>query len=170
VFIGALAAQVLAGCSSAPNIFSADAGWFSKPLTGFATPDWGSPASARERMSARPVGPEDLLGADGSCAGASSPVLAAADNAPGTPPATTASSGGIALDMTECDVVRRVGAPEKFDVAANEGGERTLVLTYVRGARPGIYHFVAGRLVSIERAPDAPVPAKPQRPAKRRAA
>jgi hypothetical protein len=162
---GALAAVLLAGCSSGPNVFSADAGWFSRPLTTFSTPDWGSSAGARDRMSARPVGPEDLLGADGSCAGVSTSGLAATD----APPETAVPAGGIALDMSECEVVRRAGTPEKFDVAANEVGDRTVVLTYLRGARPGTYRFVAGRLVSIERAPDAPAPAKQQRPAKRRA-
>jgi hypothetical protein len=65
-------------------------------------------------------------------------------------------SGGIALQMTECDVVRRAGAPEQLQIGADERGERSVVITYVRGPRPGIYRFSAGRLASIERAPDAP--------------
>jgi hypothetical protein len=165
----ALAALPLAGCSSAPNVLSPDAGWFAKPLPTFATPDWVAPAAARDRMSSRPVAPEDLLGADGACAGVSPAALAQTDHAPGaSPDAAVPSAGGIALDMTECDVVRRAGLPEKFDIGS-EGGERTVVLTYLRGARPGIYRFASGRLMSIERAPDAPAPAKPQRPPKRRA-
>ncbi len=70
-------------------------------------------------------------------------------------------SGGIALQMTECDVVRRAGAPEQVQIGTNERGERTAVITYIRGSRPGIYHFAAGRLTSIERAPE-PVGTRPQ--------
>ena len=35
-------------------------------------------------------------------------------------------------------------------------GERATVITYIHGPRPGIYRFSAGRLTSIERAPEAP--------------
>jgi hypothetical protein len=63
--------------------------------------------------------------------------------------------------MTECDVVRRAGAPEQLQVGADERGERAVVITYIRGPRPGIYRFAAGRLTSIERAPEPP----PSRPA-----
>jgi hypothetical protein len=66
--------------------------------------------------------------------------------------------------MTECDVVRRAGPVEKVDLGANERGERSLVLTYLRGPLPGIYRFTGGRLLSIERAPTAPAaPEKPQK-------
>jgi hypothetical protein len=164
--VGALATSVLAGCSSAPNVLSGDAGWFSKPFTAFEAPSGG--ASTRGPLSSRPVGPEDLLTADGSCPSAS-PVVAATDGAAGAPADAAPPAGGnIALDMSECEVVRRAGAPERFEIG-NEGGERTAVLTYVRGARPGIYRFVGGRLVTVERTPEAPAPAKQQRPAKRRA-
>ena len=66
--------------------------------------------------------------------------------------------------MTECEVVRRAGPVEKVDLAANERGERSVVLTYLRGPAPGIYRFTAGRLSSIERAPEAaPAPEKPRK-------
>jgi hypothetical protein len=168
VLVGALATSVLAGCSSAPNLLSSDAGWFSKPLTVFEAPSWNSTTRINQ-LSSRPVGPEDLLAADGSCPSGSSPVAAATDGAAGAPAdAAAPSGGGLALDMSECDVVRRAGAPERFEIG-NEGGQRTALLTYLHGARPGIYRFVGGRLVSVERAPEAPAPAKPQRAAKRRA-
>jgi hypothetical protein len=39
-----------------------------------------------------------------------------------------------------------------------------VVLTYLRGPAPGIYRFTAGRLLSIERAPEAPpAPEKPRK-------
>ena len=69
------------------------------------------------------------------------------------------------MQMTECDVVRRAGPVETIEAGVNARGERSVVLTYVRGPLPGIYRFASGRLVSIERAP-APPPAaeKPQKP------
>ena len=36
----------------------------------------------------------------------------------------------VALDMTECDVVKRAGQPEQVDFGTNERSERTVVLTY----------------------------------------
>ena len=59
--------------------------------------------------------------------------------------------GGIALQMTECDVVRRAGAPEQLQIGADERGERAVVITYIRGPRPGIYRF-ARRTADVDRA------------------
>jgi hypothetical protein len=125
-------------------------------------------ATAALREKALPaVTAEDLVSTDGQCAGVVTgpdpniPVDQQQPNAPMLPSA-------IALDMTECDVVKRAGQPEKLDFRTSEGGERTAVLTYVHGPRPGIYTFTAGRLTSIERAPDPPAPAKPARQQRRR--
>ena len=76
---------------------------------------------------------------------------------------------GISLQMTECEVVSRAGAPDNIEVGVNERGERAVALTFMRGARPGIYRFAAGRLNSIERGPEPPAPPKPQQkpPAKK---
>ena len=75
-------------------------------------------------------------------------------------------AGSVALQMTECDVVRRAGSPEKVDLGVDERGDRTVVLTYTHGPLPGIYRFIGGRLSVIERAPGAPPAAatKPQKP------
>jgi hypothetical protein len=78
----------------------------------------------------------------------------------------------IALEMSECDVVKRAGIAEKVEIGTNERRERTATLTYFKGQRPGIYHFTAGRLAVMELGPE-PVstkPAKkPAKPAKRTA-
>jgi hypothetical protein len=89
----------------------------------------------------------------------------AADAAPGAPATAALVPGGVALQMTECDVVRRAGTPEKVDLGADERGDRAVVLTYTRGPLPGVYRFSAGRLFAIERAPEAPPTGKPQKPA-----
>ena len=105
-----------------------------------------------------PITAEDLVDSEGRCAG----MAASADGEGGAP----AGPSSIALEMTECEVVRRVGAPQQVDVGG--AGERISTLTYVSGPRPGIYRFAGGRLKSMERGPEPlPTAAKPaKRPAK----
>jgi hypothetical protein len=95
----------------------------------------------------RALGAPSLIGPDGSCSAAPGP--------------SEFIGAGIALDMSECDVVQRAGPPDSVDVSANARGERAVVLTYLRGERPGIYRFASGRLVSIERAAEPPAPERP---------
>jgi hypothetical protein len=99
----------------------------------------------------RPVTSADLVDPQGQCAGGQN----------------AAAQGGIALEMTECEVVGRAGAPENVQLGTNERGERSVVLTYSGGPRPGIYRFAGGRLYAIERGeePPQPEPAKPKKPA-----
>jgi len=101
----------------------------------------------------------------GSVAGdlASPPMRAAANPAdapaglePGAPPVV----GGIALEMTECDVVRRAGLPSNVNIGVTDNNQRKVVLTYLSGNWPGIYSFASGRLKEISRAPEQPKPAK----------
>jgi hypothetical protein len=98
--------------------------------------------------------PADYVNADGSCA---------ATAAEGSSEQTVA--GGVALQMTECAVVRVLGAPEKVDIGANERGERTTQLLYSRGDRPGRYYFAAGLLTQVERVAEPAPAAKPKKPA-----
>jgi hypothetical protein len=121
-----------------------------------------------------PVPPQDLVDAAGRCADAAVPV--AAEGQTGAHNVSLPEAGvpmipsAIALDMTECDVVKRAGFPEKVEIGANEAGERNVRLTYLGGQKPGIYTFRAGRLASMERAPEPPQvkkPARKTRPAKR---
>lgn len=124
-------------------------------------PDWMTYSGSKDEFSLREVTAADLVSADGQCAAtAEQAPPAAGPDRDGTPQTAGLLSGGIALQMTECDVVRRAGAPEQLQIGANERGERTAVITYIRGSRPGIYHFAAGRLTSIERAPE-PAGARP---------
>ena len=69
--------------------------------------------------------------------------------------------GGIALGMTECQAVQRAGLPGNVAINAGEKGERKVVLTYLTGVWPGIYHFSDGRLREIVRAPAPVGPVKP---------
>jgi hypothetical protein len=124
-------------------------------------PDWMSYSGHKEEFTLREAGPADLVGPDGQCAAAPGRAEQTADAAPGT-----AEAVGISLQMTECSVVSRLGMPDQVDLGSTPSGERSAVLTYKRGARPGIYRFTAGRLSSIERgaepAPERPKKAAPQ--------
>ena len=144
-----------------------------------------SVTSMKEKALA-PVTAEDLVDAAGRCAGTFAPAEASADQAAGAqaigaqaqaagtpaagqPTAAVQEPGAptvpapIALEMTECDVVKRAGLADKVEIGANERGERSTTLSFLQGARPGIYRFADGRLKSMERAPAPPAPPKPVR-------
>ena len=75
--------------------------------------------------------------------------------------------GGIALGMTECETVNRAGTPGNVAISAGDRGQRRVMLTYLSGPWPGIYHFADGRLKEIDRAPTPPEP--PKAPPKKKA-
>jgi hypothetical protein len=116
-----------------------------------------SVAALRE-STVRTITPEDLVDTDGRCG----PVVAEDPSQTAVP----AIPSGIALEMTECDVVKRAGIAEKVELGTNDRSERTVTLTFIRGARPGVYRFVAGRLITMERGPEPPPTARPARPTK----
>jgi hypothetical protein len=156
-------------CSSGP---ASDSVTFTKPSSFFATPDWMKDTTPAEGSLWRPVSPEDYAGPDGRCAGGN--IQPAGPEGEARPEAAPLTSGGVGLGMSECDVIRRIGPTDNFQIGSNERGERMVTMTYVQGARPGIYRFQSGRLASIERGaepPPAPKVAKPKpKPAAPRAA
>jgi hypothetical protein len=183
------AALTLAGCSGAPRLFDDknEGGFFSKPIDLFSSPEWAKPTTTNVQLGPTgPVGPEDLVSADGQCppappepAPAATPAPAPAAAAPkagigfegGLEPGgggaaaapLPAGGGGIALGMTECQAVRRAGAPSNVAISAGVGGERRVVLTYLGGAWPGIYTFTGGRLKEVDAAPEQEKPKAPVR-------
>ena len=125
-------------------------------------PDWATFSGSKSEFTLRPVAQTDLVGPEGQCAGGPGQV-APGPGEPVLPPSTPTVQGGIALQMTECDVVKRAGATDKVDIAANERGERAVTLTFSRGPWPGVYRFTGGRLISIERLSGPPAAAKGQK-------
>lgn len=90
-----------------------------------------------------------------------------ASTAPALPPEVRGGPRGIALQMTECQVVQVAGYTDRVEIGANERGQRAVTLSYLSGVRPGIYRFVGGRLASMERVAEPPQPKKQQqRPTK----
>jgi hypothetical protein len=143
---------------------------FKKPDLTFYSPELNV---FTPKETAAAVTGNDLIAADGHCAGdapasqalnfqAGPQVGNTANGAAAAIPSPEAKSigHGVALNMTECDVIRAIGPTNQIEVATNERGQRSVVLTYPQGERSGVYRFVGGRLVSIERGPDAPAPAK----------
>ena len=183
------AALALAGCSSSKFLDDKnEGGFFSKPIDVFNSPEWAKPTTTSVQLGPTgPVGPEDLVGADGQCppappepaqAAAAAPAPAAEAPKAGVgfegglesagggaaSPAPT-GVGGIALGMTECQAVRRAGAPSNVAISAGAAGQRRVVLTYLGGTWPGIYTFTGGRLQEVDAAPEQ---AKPKAPPKKR--
>ena len=81
------------------------------------------------------------------------------------PPQVRSGPSGIALQMTECQVVRLPAIPIASRSAPTRG-QRLVTLTYMSGERPGIYRFLDGRLATMERVAEPPQPKKPQKPTK----
>jgi hypothetical protein len=139
-------------------------------LESFQMHDWN--AYARSQTSTRPVGSNDLVDGNGYCASMAPPVTqASADPSNPTPVAPAApTGGGVGLDMSECDVVMAAGVPQHVDITTNERGDRTVIMTYTTSQRSGVYRFVGGRLVSLERGPEPPPTQQAQKkPAKKQA-
>jgi len=80
--------------------------------------------------------------------------------APAAPAADTAAllGGGIALGMSECDVVFRAGQPSSVQIGRMPNGDRSAVLTFNTGPRAGIYHFESGALREMDSVPMAAAP------------
>jgi hypothetical protein len=144
----------------------------------FVRPDWN--VQARNDFAHRPLTPDDLIGPDGRCPGeqfdqqpsqalnfTAGPETPRPDRGgppgPVAPPQVQQTTRGVGLGMTECEVVRMIGHTDRIEMAADERGQRAVVLTYIQGPRPGIYRFAAGRLITIERGPEPPPAPKPEK-------
>jgi hypothetical protein len=167
-------ALTLAACSLDSGLFSKSD---SKADATFAL-NQAPKGETRHRL----VTANDLIDASGRCAGEAPQALnftSGPQTGPTTPnpappgPATGTAPPvrtGVALGMTECEVVRALGHTDRIEISTNERGQRSVTLTYVSGERPGIYRFEAGQLDSLERvdeAPGAPKAVKPKKAVKK---
>jgi len=82
------------------------------------------------------------------------------------PPQVRTGPTGIALQMTECQVMAVAGSTDRVEISADARGQRLVTLTYLTGERPGIYRFINGRLTSMERVAEPPQPKKPAKTAR----
>jgi hypothetical protein len=139
-------APIIAACSSDNNIS------ILPKMDSFMPASLALGSAGSQTTELRPVTAADLVDQQGRCAAPPAQAGSEATDANGLLP------GGIALEMTECDVVRRAGAPDQVEFGTTDRGGRALTLTYTGGPRPGIYRFADGRVVSIERGPQPPAP------------
>jgi hypothetical protein len=145
---GLLAALAMAGLLGGCGDVGWDAGTlFRKPVDVVGRSSGYTYSDLQESRQARPVSDSDLVDANGGC-----PVAAASGSgAPGP-------GEGVGLGMTECEVVARAGPPNSVQLGRNPNGDRTAVISYQSGPRPGIYHFERGRLTQMDRVEVAPPP------------
>jgi hypothetical protein len=163
--VAALACGLLA-CTSLPDVTQVRAP--TMDFGAFEIRDWNS--YAKNQASTRAVGANDLVDPSGRCAGTAMGEPGADGPTGPQTGAPVPSARGVGLDMTECEVVSALGPPQNVDVSANERGERNVIFTYVGSDRSGTYHFVGGRLVSLERGPEpATPPVAQKKPAKKQA-
>jgi hypothetical protein len=119
-----LFAPVIAGCSSASDMFSSDllskdAEWFSRSGRLFIR---NVSIETPPLTPNKPITSDDLVSAEGYCPGMAPPGGPASSNAlaegpAASPPPTT--TGTVALGHTECDVVRGIGAPGSVSLSNN---------------------------------------------------
>jgi len=155
--------------------------WFPKPVNLFGNGAGYTYSSLGDARQNRPIPPNDLVDANGACPNYAAPAPepapppqppaagAAADSLPPAP--DTAILGGVALGMSECAVVSRLGQPTAVNLGRNPNGLRSAILTYKSGPRPGIYRFEAGALSEMDRVelPPAPPEKKTAKAKKKRA-
>jgi hypothetical protein len=154
-------AAALAGCAS-PDV-ELNQPWFRKPLDLFGQTGGYQYSDLQESSRReRPVTPNDLVGSNGACAAQAQvpqAQVAGPDAAASANPAASAG-GSMGLGMTECEVVSQAGQPNSVQIGKNPNGDRTAVLTYHSGPRPGIYRFERGRLMEMDSVAPQPDNAK----------
>jgi hypothetical protein len=160
-------AAALGGCA---NVDWDAGGWFSKPIDVVGRRGGYSFSELQETRNQRVITANDFVDANGGCAVPQAAPAPGGPNVaqPAAPQPDSLLGGGVALGMSECDVVHRAGPPSSVALGKNPGGDRTAVLTFMSGPRPGIYHFERGGLIAIDRvAEPAPQPDTPKKkPAK----
>jgi hypothetical protein len=161
-----LAAVALCGCSG--DLFERSA-WFQKRPDFFGR-EGGYTYSELQETKQKPITANDLISPNGACPSRPMPpqmqpavAVPAAPNNPNAPSAVATSADpllgeGVALGMSECDVVERAGEPASIQIGRNPNGDRTALLTYQSGPRPGIYRFERGRLTEINELDNPPPP------------
>jgi hypothetical protein len=165
-------AGLLAGCSG-----EFESGWFSKPLNLSGSGLSYTYSDLGDTKLDRKVTANDLVDANGACP-QSGPVPQTNSvnpdpnnpNNPNNPAADLGTAaelrGGIGIGMTECEVVSRLGAPSSINLGREPNSERTAVMSFQGGQRPGLYRFVGGRLTEMDQVAQAAPPPQPEKPVK----
>jgi hypothetical protein len=160
--IGAIVA--LCGCSS----FDSSVALFSRPVDFFGSKGGYTYSDLGDARRDRPITANDLVDGNGGCprpvAASSAQPGAAGDDA------ATLLGQGVAIGMSECDVVQRLGQPNNVNLGQNSNGSRGAVLTYSAGPRPGVYRFDGGKLMEMDRVEQPPMQAEEKAAPKKKVA
>ena len=159
--IGTLLA--LCGCSSFDTT-----SWFPKPVDLFGTKMGYSYSDLGDARLKGPITANDLVDNNGSCPRPAAAGPPAPDNTAAAGNDSALIGGGVAIGMSECDVVQRLGQPNSVNLGTNPNGLRSAVLTFSAGSRPGVYRFEAGRLTEMDRVEQPPSQAEQKPPAKKK--
>src|ERR1700685_1898503 len=157
----------LCGCSSSDSSLAL----FSRTVDFFGSKGGYSYSDLGDARRDRPITANDLVDGNGGCP---TPVSAssAQPGAAGDDAATLVGQG-VAIGMTECDVVQRLGQPNNVNLGQNPNGLRGAGLTSTAGLRPGLYRFEGGKLTEMDRVEQPPQPeqkAPPKKVAKKKPA
>jgi hypothetical protein len=152
-------AIALCGCSD----FDASGSWFAKPLRLYGSNLGYTYTQFDDAKTDHPITANDLVDANGACPRyvvPSPPPAAGAGPGAGPTDAASLLGAGVAIGMSECDIVARLGQPTAVNVGRGPGGDRAAALTFNSGPRPGVYRFAGGRLTEMDRVevPQAPAP------------
>jgi hypothetical protein len=141
------------------SLFGCDdtAKWFAKPLNPLNNNPGYTYSSLGDARVDRAITANDLVDANGACPNYA-PPRASAGAGEGASPQDGAAlfGGGVALGMSECDIVARLGQATAVNFGTAAYGSRSLVLTYNAGPRSGIYRFENGRLLEMDRVDGLP--------------
>ena len=145
----------LALCGCANVDWDTSQAWFTKPLdiTGRNAGGYTFSELAETKQRERPITANELVDSRGACPPPAAPQVQAGPGSQNTSTAADTTSllgGGIGLGMSECDVVFRAGTPSAVQLGNNPNGDRTAVLTFTGGPRPGVYHFERGALMQMD--------------------
>jgi hypothetical protein len=163
-------AALLAGCAVD---LGESGGWFQKKFDIAGQAGGYSYSDLGESKKQAPITANQMVDSSGACPPLSAPQPAAVAAGPGVIPAAPPQAdsllgGGIALGMSECDVVYRAGQANSVQLGKNLNGDRTAVLTYNSGPRPGIYRFERGALMEMDRVAEPTPPPAPAQAAKKK--
>lgn len=167
-FAALMLTVALSGCAN-PDVFDSNERWFSRSFDISGRNGGYTFSELKDSARNRVAGANDLVSPTGACpppALAAAPAPAAAgpgvipNGAPADAGASSLLGAPVALGMTECEVVDRAGTPSAVQIGTNPNGDRTALVTFDSGPRPGIYHFERGRLMDMDRVAVAAPPPK----------
>ena len=164
--IGAALALGVTLCGCSGTDFEAGA-WFKKPMNPLGNNLGYTYSQLDEAKKDRQITANDLVDANGACPAPAEPPQpqppsGALGQGAAAPTAAAPLLGErVGVGMSECEVVARVGAATAVHIGKNHQGERSVVLTYKSGPRPGVYRFVSGRLAEMDRVEEPPPQPEP---------